>query len=169
MPTTYKLISKVTVGAGGAATISFTSIPATYTDLQIVFSVRSNANTGSGGYYFLVKPNGSTSSQTMIGLYNSGGTVGSFSGTTLFNQGQPSEHTANVFNNSSIYIPNYTGSNNKSLSMEGVGENNGTSVFQQMFAGLWSSSSAITSLEFANGGGNFVQYSTARLYGIKNS
>ena len=40
MATTYSLISSVTVGSGSAATIGFTSIPATYTDLLLSYSAR---------------------------------------------------------------------------------------------------------------------------------
>jgi len=169
MPDTFVKIATVTVGSGGASTISFTGIPSTYTDLQAVFSVRSDAASGSGGYYFLVKPNGSTSSQTMIGLYNSSGTVGSFSGTTLFNQGQPSDFTASTFSNSSIYIPNYAGSTYKSISMDSVTENNATSAFAYLTAGLWQSTSAITSVVMTPTSGNFAQYSTAYLYGISKT
>jgi hypothetical protein len=42
MATTYEIISSVTVGSGGAANIEFTSIPATYTDLYVLASIRSN-------------------------------------------------------------------------------------------------------------------------------
>ena len=41
MANTYTLISSVTVGSGGASSIDFTSIPATYTDLCLVWSGRS--------------------------------------------------------------------------------------------------------------------------------
>ena len=44
MATTYTLISSVTVGSGGAASIEFTSIPSTYTDLVLKLSARSSRN-----------------------------------------------------------------------------------------------------------------------------
>ena len=44
MADTYTLISSVTVGAGGASSIDFTSIPATYTDLLVKFSLRTDFN-----------------------------------------------------------------------------------------------------------------------------
>jgi hypothetical protein len=42
MATTYEIIASVTVGSGGAANIEFTSIPATYTDLVVLFSARTD-------------------------------------------------------------------------------------------------------------------------------
>jgi hypothetical protein len=74
------------------------------------------------------------------------------------------------FGNNIIYIPNYASSNYKSLSVDAVPEENGTQTYMILSAGLWSSSSAITSLKLVpNIGPNFVQYSTAYLYGISNA
>jgi len=74
-------------------------------------------------------------------------------------------YTANTFASAEIYIPNYTSSNYKSLSVDFVGENNATTSYQYFTAGLFSNTSAITSLVI-DGTDNFVQYSTATLYGI---
>jgi len=48
MATTYTLISSVTVGSGGAATMTFSSIPQTYTDLLVRVSARNTSTSGSG-------------------------------------------------------------------------------------------------------------------------
>jgi hypothetical protein len=77
-----------------------------------------------------------------------------------------------TFANNEIYIPNYTSSNFKSVSIDSVSEaNQAGAVYQDMVAGLWSTTSAITSITLTSlsTGNNFVQYSTATLYGIKNS
>ena len=42
MAKVFKALSTVTVGAGGAASIDFTSIPSTYTDLQILCSLKTS-------------------------------------------------------------------------------------------------------------------------------
>jgi hypothetical protein len=69
-----------------------------------------------------------------------------------------------------IYLPNYAGSNNKSLSLDSAFENNSSTAYLNMVAGLWSSSAAITSLKvYPASASNFAQYSTAYLYGVKNS
>lgn len=164
---TLKLISTVEVGSGGAATIDFTSIPQTYTDLVLVTSARTTTNIASNGYYFLVKPNGSSSNGTFRTLYGTGSGVGSGGGSVIFVEANPTDYTSNTFSNSSIYIPNYAGSTFKSISSDVVLENNGTATSMTIAAQLWSSTSAITSITLTPGGGNFAQYSTASLYGIQ--
>jgi len=68
-----------------------------------------------------------------------------------------------------IYIPNYAGSTNKSFSSETNQENNATAAFARLLAGLWSQTAAITDIEITPNTGNWVQYSTAVLYGISKS
>jgi hypothetical protein len=74
--------------------------------------------------------------------------------------------TSNTFGNISIYIPNYSGATAKSTSHEIVTENNGTFTYNMIFAGLWNSTAAITSLQVAPFGTNLAQYSSATLFGI---
>lgn len=165
-------ISTVTVGSGGAATINFTSIPQTYTDLCIKLSTRSTSTAGSNWAAINVKPNGSLSSSNRV-LYGTGSASGSYSGSSgsgyVSVWGTSSAVTSNTFANVEIYIPNYTSSNYKSISNDTVTENNATSALAAMVAMLYESTSPITSLilESASGEGNFAQYSTATLYGIR--
>jgi hypothetical protein len=78
--------------------------------------------------------------------------------------------TSNTFGNTSVYIPNYAGSNFKSISIDGVTENNATAALQFFNAGLFKSTSAITSISLtAYNFASYVQYSTADLYGISNA
>jgi hypothetical protein len=160
-------IQTVTVGSGGASSISFSSIPQTYTDLKIVYSLRcTTANVNSN-----ISFNGSTSNVSWKQLYGNGASVGSNSGTTVYLGPvmSASTDTANTFGSSEIYIPNYISANNKSFSIDGVTENNSATAYQTMWAGLWSNTAAITSVSVApSDGGNFAQYSTATLYGILN-
>jgi hypothetical protein len=74
--------------------------------------------------------------------------------------------TANTFGNGAYYIPNYTGSQNKSVSIESVQENNGTEVFLTITAGLIANSAAISTLTLTSVAANLVAGSTASLYGI---
>jgi hypothetical protein len=149
------------------ASITFSSIPQTYTDLLVLVSARGDAG-GQRDCY--ISFNGSTSNFTnkLIEMSNnlvSSGTtaryIGPVSGTTT---------TANVFSNATIYIPNYTGSTYKSFSGDFVAENNaqGTNAIT-LTAQLWSNTAAITSIGFAPSSGSFIQYSTFYLYGISNS
>ena len=80
-----------------------------------------------------------------------------------------SSFTASVFASSEIYIPNYTSANNKSFSANSVNENNGTTTNMALNSNLWSNTSAITRITLDPFGGDFAQYSTATLYGIKSS
>ena len=168
MATTYEAIATYEVGASGAANIEFTSIAADWTDVCILLSARSTraATQDTATIQF----NGNASNYSMRRLYADGSTAYSDNDTSL-----PTGHysaanaTANTFGNVIIYIPNYASSNYKSVSSEGVAETNGTTVFMSMVAGLWSNTSAITSIKLTPFSGSFVQYSTATLYGIKNS
>ena len=172
MANTYTLISSSTVGGGGASNIEFTSISASYTDLLVKVSVRGD----SGGTDLKIQFNGSTSSvYSYKRVYGDGSSVAS-SGTTttnlINNMVAQSSYTASTFGNGEIYIPNYTSSNAKSVSIDGVTENNSTGSLQTLTAGLWNPAvqAAITSIRLEiDGGANFVEYSTAYLYGIKNS
>jgi hypothetical protein len=167
---TMTLIASHTTGSGGESSYTFSSIPNTYTDLKLVMSARSNLAQSSGGYTANIYPNGSSSSITVVAIRGSGSAAISFSGAypNVAYQDASSD-TANTFGNTEIYFPNYTSSNYKSYSVDGVEENNATSAFMSLQAGLWSSTSAITSLQIASNGSNFVQYSTFYLYGISNS
>ena len=165
---TYTLIASSTVGSGGASSIDFTSIPSTYTDLVLICSLRvSRASTVNNT---VIKFNGSSSSYSEKVLYGSGSSAGSYSDTQIYDVNNAANSTANTFANSQFYIPNYAGSANKSVSNDSVSENNATSATSQLVAGLWSNTAAITSISLTDySGTNFVQYSTAYLYGVKNA
>lgn len=174
MANTYTLIASSTVGAGGASSITFSSIPATYTDLKVVFSLRSDWSSDPYDYFVQgIQFNGTTSTYSTKLLYGSGSAAasGSDSSTGLrqsyYNAGTS---TSNTFANGEMYIPNYISSNYKSASIDQVTENNATASIAGLTAGLWSSTSAITQIAFLpRSGSNFVQYSTAYLYGVKNA
>jgi len=170
MATTFTLIASVAVGSGGASSIDFTSIPSTYTDLCLKISARSTANDAQNVF---VKFNSSTSGYSDKFLYGDGSTTGSTtSGNTSAGCAcviSGANYTSSTFGNGEIYIPNYASSNNKSFCSDSVSENNATLSYQQMFANLWSNTAAITSINLFLSGGNFAQYSTATLYGIKKS
>lgn len=168
MPNTMTLINSVTVGAGGAASIDFTSIPSTYTDLVVKISARSSANTGATAAYIVLNFNGVTGSKTFRRLYGLGSSAGSDNG-AIANAGTypASLVTANTFSNHEFYIPNYAGSNNKSVSIDAISENNSATDNElDLIAFLWSNTAAITQINLTSSQGNFVQYSTAYLYGI---
>jgi len=165
MPNTYTLIASNTLSTA-AASITFSSIPATYTDLLLVTSVR-EATTDS--YTATLKFNASTTTYTQRNLQGSGSAVSSASPTDIEIMANGSTSTANTFSNSSVLIPNYAGSNFKSVSVDSVTEANATQAFARLGANLWSNTAAITSISIQTASGNLAQYTTAYLYGIKNS
>jgi len=169
MATTYTLISSVTVGSGGTATISFTSIPQTYTDLVLVTSTRTNRASNINDELNITF-NSNTSSYSWRRLLGDNSASSDSGSTRTVFITNASTSTASTFGNGSIYIPNYTGSTNKSFSVDSLMENNATAAARQLVAGLWSNSAAITQIDLtSSSSSNFVQYSTAYLYGISNA
>jgi hypothetical protein len=169
MATTYTLISSVTVGSGGAATMTFSSIPQTYTDLLVRVSAR-NTNTSGSGLYMRFN----SISSTYSGKYLEGDGNSAYSGSTTtsyFAAGNvnTSNNNANTFASTDVYIPNYAGSNNKSGSVDSVYENNAITAYITMIAGLLSNTAAITQIDITPSANSFAQYTTAYLYGISNA
>lgn len=167
MPLQIYKIASTEVGSAGASSIDFTSIPQGYTDLQLVFSLR--ADNASSSDNAEITFNGSTSTYSYKRLYGSGSAAASDSGssytTSAFTTGDTA--TTNTFGNGTLYIPNYAGSTNKSFSVDAVAETNATTTYAGLYAHLWATTSAITSIKLEpNGGTNWKQYSTATLYGI---
>ena len=172
MADTYTLLEKITVGAAGASSVTFTSIPQTYTDLQILVSARSTRTSDFRDELFIRFNSDSGNNYSVRDLNGSGSTAGTSSSLTtnyLKRGTTPTDNaTASTFSNNTIYIPNYTGSNQKSVSTEEVTENNSaTNNYLDLRAGLWTGTSAITSISLTpEVGPNFAQYSTFYLYGI---
>jgi len=170
MPNTFELIASSTVGSGGAASIDFTSIPSTYTDLVVKCSFRVTVAGPLDG--IKISFNGSTSSFTARDIYGNGSSVGSESSTIARWAGLAAATgaTASTFSNFEIYIPNYAGSTNKSYSSDAVSENNATAGYNFLFAGLWSNTAAINQITLTPDTASSInQYSTAYLYGVKNA
>jgi hypothetical protein len=167
---THNLIQTVTVGSGGAASIEFTSIPQTYTDLLVLYSLRGSQaqvytqasltfNASSTGYYWRMLQGTGTS----IGNQSvtNGSSIGGFNGTG-------SSATANTFGNLRLYIPNYSGSQFKSCSINDVLETNASTTYMALVAGVWTNTNAITTITMT-GLNNWVQHSSASLYGISKT
>jgi hypothetical protein len=177
MPTpTFTFIASSTVGAGGASSIDFTSIPGTYTDLVLYLSGRSTGTNANAQGFCYLSFNGSTTNFSSYRLYQDGTSVGSDSGGRFAAYIPNNAATSNTFGTMVLYIGNYTSSNNKPYSIDQGMENNSTSNYLQgLSGGVWSNSSAITSIGIGNvlnsdsSSANFIQYSTAYLYGIVKS
>jgi hypothetical protein len=176
MPNTFTLIASSTVGSGGAASIDFTSIPSTYTDLVVYLSGRSTGTNGNGQGFCYLSFNGSTANFSSRRLYQDGTSVASDSAGRFVAYIPNNAATANTFGTLVLYLPNYTSSNFKSYSIDqGMESNSAANYLQGFGAGLYSSTSSITSISIGNvlnsdsSSANFIQYSTAYLYGVKNA
>jgi hypothetical protein len=158
----YQLVETIEVGSGGAASIEFTGIPQDGVDLQVLLSTRHDSTSSIVEIRF----NSESINRSSIRLTGDGTSVYSASQTNIWTRGNRSDATASTFANSQFYVSNYAGATAKSVSSDGVGENNGTLAYAEINAGLWDNTDAITSLMLIPNSGNFVQYSTASLYKI---
>lgn len=161
----YESIATVTVGSGGASTIDFTSIPSTYTHLQLRVSTTNNATQAT-----LMRLNSDTGSNYSFHyLYSSGTSLVADSGvnTSYMYVGN---HATTIPMIGVIDILDYANTNKyKTVRvLSGSDTNNTNNTFLALWSGLWRSTSAITSVNFYCGGStNFGNYAKIGLYGIK--
>jgi hypothetical protein len=171
----FESIATVNVGSGGAANVEFTSIPATYTHLQVRILGRSDR--ASTGDTVILEVNGDTGSNyNGHYLYGNGSTAfaGSYGATTgeMYLGGVAgATSTSGTFGTTIIDILDYSNTNKYKTfrGTDGVELNSADSTIF-MRTGLWRSTSAITSLKFnVDGGTLFTQYSHFALYGIRSA
>lgn len=169
MATTMKLIGKNVLDSS-SATVIFSNIPQIYTDLVLLSSARTNR--GNNGDSIWVQFNGDTTAGNYSNriLYGTGSSAVSITanGAILLTQGACGNNdTANTFGSSRALVPNYAGSSQKVVLHDGNSENNASTSYMSVDAGLWSSTAAITSLLARPGNGtNFLAGSSFFLYGI---
>jgi hypothetical protein len=175
----YESIQTSTVGAGGASSISFTSIPATFTHLQIR-ALAKNSENASGSGYLVVQFNSDTATNySYHDLYGSGSTVtaSGAASTTFVNGGfgipRSNASAANMFGGSIIDILDYanTSKYKTTRSFNGADTNNvAGATYIDIGSGSWRNTNAITSITItASNGFNHTQYSSFALYGIKGA
>ena len=167
---TYTLIESQVLGSS-AASVTFSAIPATYTDLVL----RASARGDTAGVIMNVNLqfNGvSGTSYSYTHLQGSGSAASSGRDSS-----QPSSYvgyvdsataTSNTFGSLEVYIPSYTASQSKPVSTISHQEDNNTLGFVRAYATLFSNSAAISSITLTTPS-NFVANSSFYLYGIKNS
>jgi len=173
MAATYNLISSQVLGSS-TASVTFSSIPQTYTDLVLRISARSdyssvleqfkitfNGDSSAIYSYTYLRGNGAaaSSSQDLTNTYALG--AGGADGNTS---------TASTFGNAEIYLPNYTSTTSKPLSFFGANETNATNAYLTASANLYRNTTAISSILIAPAAGsNWLTNSSFYLYGLKSS
>lgn len=175
MANTYIPLAKSVLTAS-QSTITFSSIPSSYTDLILVCSAKNSRsdiavsamnmtfnNTGGTAYSF--------TELTVTGLSSSTAGSARASSTSSISDIYISTDagTANTFNTVEIYIPNYSGATNKIVGISSNMERNSDYAYTAQIAGLFSDTTAINRIDLTAGGYSFVSGSRFDLYGIKNS
>lgn len=173
MPNTYTLIQTITLGSS-ASSMTFSSIPQTFTDLILKLSIRNDTGASYNNVHlsFNGVPSGTSySDKSIYTVGTSTGSLGHNGANQLWLSASPSaSNTANTFSNSECIIPNYTGSGYKSVLSQGVTEANTTSngtVYNNIMCGISTNTAAITSLVLTSDASSFVTGSSVSLYGIK--
>jgi hypothetical protein len=171
----FESIATTTVGSGGSASITFSSIPGTYTHLQIRGNVKSNraSNINDG---IIVQYNSDTGSNyTRHRVYGQGGGAAEYganisqTGTILYT-GSGGATGANIFAGFIMDLLDYTNTNKyKTMrALDGI-DANGSGIIA-LDSGLWINTAAVTTITLTPQSGSlFVEYSHFALYGIKGA
>lgn len=166
------LLRRITL-TESASSVTFDSIPQTgYTDLQLVYSTRTDESQSIAP--LILQFNGVTTGYSTRQIYSSGSSAGSESRGVLGNGMYLGNNVgglaaSNTFGSLEVYIPGYTSSNHKTVNSNNAGEDNATTAYLTMCAGLWTNTAAITSIKLIGLSGNFVAGSSFALYGIADA
>jgi hypothetical protein len=170
----YESIATVTVGAGGASSAAFTSIPSTYKHLQVRLIARTTATGASDGGYMTVRFNDISSAASYYGQHwlrgNGSAAAAGADGTATnlyMERISTDQQTASVYGAGVIDILDYTNTNQNRVTRQLIGYDNNGSGSIYLGSGMLLSTPAITKIELFPNSGNFKQYSSFALYGVK--
>jgi hypothetical protein len=168
MPSTYEPIATTTV-AVATTSISFTSIPSTYTDIRLVWTVRATA---AGNFPTVRFNNDSGSNYSWTRIYGDGTSAASQRNTSRTGIGilwlDEVSSAADTFNLLTLDVFSYAGSTYKTSLTTASADKNGSGTVERAVA-LWRSTSAINQIDLISGSSTFAAGTTATLYGIKNA
>jgi hypothetical protein len=164
----YESIASAT-GTGSSGTITFSSIPSTYTALQIRYQFQSVA---AGNAFKLYFNNDTATNYTLHRLYGNGATVtagGSVSQSGIATDSQSSGPSATSPVVGIIDIHNYavTTQNKTVRCIAGVDKNGSGDI--NLVSGLWLNTAAVNRIDFILGASSFTTSTTFALYGIKGA
>ena len=170
----YESIATVIVGSGGQSSVSFTSIPTTYTHLQIRGIVRKAFSTGTTA--FKANFNSDTGmNYTNHQLYGNGSSAGADGNATGTYSNMPffaiaTQQSDTAYGAFVVDILDYRNSNKYKTIRSFAGYETNSVGFINLASSLWLSTSAITSITLATyASGNIDQYSKFALYGLRSA
>jgi hypothetical protein len=164
MPSTYEPIATQTLGSA-TATVTFSSIPSTYTDLVLVTSSKKDTATAANEAIRFNSDTGSNYSYTLLEGTGSAAASGRATNSTSIALDDAALVDTSNFRPAIVSIQNYSNSTtNKTI----LSRANNASRGVDAIVGLWRNTAAITSVSvILQGGSNFAAGSTFTLYGIK--
>jgi hypothetical protein len=169
-PSDFQSIATVTVGGAGQTTITFSSIAADWTHLQIRCIAR--ANSASNIYSAGIRLNSDTGSNySLHGLIGNGSAAtafGSASNSIAYVLNTSGTSTTDIFTANILDILDYADTSKYStLRTLSGGDFNGAGSMQ-LLSSVWLNTDAITRIDIlTNGYGDFLEDSTFALYGVK--
>ena len=168
----YESIATVTVGSP-VASIQFTSIPQTYTHLEIRWMYRSTdvANAVSQAYFYLNNSRPSTYASHILRGIGSSALAGGQSSNqeTYFQYGTGGAAAASIFGVGVTSILDYTNTNKNKTHRGLAGFDANGSGQIVLNSGLIPITAALTQIDIFPDSGNFAQYCQFALYGIKGA
>jgi hypothetical protein len=169
----YESIATVTVGSGGSSTITFSSIPSTYTHLQIRALART-AGSSTGGTSWALRYNSASSNYARHNISGDGSSASADNGTNetygYLESLATGGLTASVFGSIVIDILDYANTNKYKTVRSLAGWDNNGSGRIVLTSHLYQSTSAISQIDITAGNTqDYVQYSHFALYGIKGA
>ena len=172
LPSNFESIATVSVGAGGQTSVTFPSIPQTYTHLQIRGIVRSDISGAGNNIGLYMRFNGDTASN-----YNWHEVAGNGSGTLAYGQADNGMNmnphcpragdTASSFAGNVIDILDYANTTKNTTARALAGNDTNGGGWMHLTSGLWRNTAAVTSITLFVESSNVAQFSHFALYGIK--
>lgn len=162
MANTYEPIATQTLGSA-TATVTFSSIPSTYTDLVLITSVK----TTSAAQNLLMRVNSDTGSNYSTTLVTGSGSSTASVRTSNATQGALDNYGYADTASNNITIVNLMNYSNTSTYKTWLSRANNAGNGTTALVGLWRSSSAINAIEIFIGSNTMTAGSTFTLYGIK--
>lgn len=161
MPSTYTPIATTTLGSS-AATITFSSIPSTYTDLVMIFRGNNDASANRAGYIRFNSDSGTNYSYTLV--QGDGSSAGSGRDSNI-----AQSFFANVLGDNTTAITQVMNYANTTTNKTFLSRGSSSSTVVQAIVGLWRSTAAINTITLSLNASNYASGTTVTLYGVKSA